>query len=137
MRKTGFSKGAFARRFSFVQFALIASVLGVGAAYSKVAKRASPDFASDGSAPNGSVSGKTAKKRPVHKKGSADLGDAVKRSHSLRFDGRTVEAIGPSKYDSLTNLSEGDGAGKRKLYGIPADFNKRAAEENREMGYRQ
>jgi hypothetical protein len=77
-------------------------------------------------------------KRPA--KGTAvgtAIGTAVKRTKSLRFDGRTVEAVSPGKFDSFTHLSEGDGSGGRKrLYDLPRDFAKKASLANTEWGVR-
>lgn len=65
-------------------------------------------------------------------------GETLKRSKSLRFDGRSVEAVRPGRFDSFTHLSDGDDAAQRKkLYELPRDFSNRVADETLEMGYRK
>lgn len=61
---------------------------------------------------------------------------SLKRSKSLSFDGRSVEAVRPGRFDSLTHLSEGDGGKSRaQLYDLPKDFTGRIADESAEMEY--
>lgn len=63
---------------------------------------------------------------------------SMKRSKSLSFDGRSVEAVRPGRFDSFTHLSEGEGGKSRaKLYDLPKDFSGRIADESAEMEYLQ
>lgn len=63
-------------------------------------------------------------------------GDALKAKTSLKFDGRSVEALRAGKYDSLSIGDEG-AKGAKRLYNLPANFESRAAESETEMRYRQ
>lgn len=63
-------------------------------------------------------------------------GDALKAKTSLKFDGRSVEALRAGKYDSLSIGDEG-AKGAKRLYSLPANFESRAAESETEMRYRQ
>ena len=63
-------------------------------------------------------------------------GDALKPKTSLKFDGRSVEALRAGKYDSLSIGDDGAKEAKR-LYGLPANFQPRAADSEKEMRYRQ
>ena len=71
-------------------------------------------------------------------KSHSKLGDAVRLSKNIKFDGSNVDGVKSGKFDSFSLLDEGNGGiGKRKLYGIPGNFATRTVEENKEMGYRQ
>lgn len=81
---------------------------------------------------------KTSTAKAKKKVASYDVGEALKPKKSLSFDGRTVEALQPGKFDSFTLLSEGDRDPKAaKLYSLPGDFTRRSREESVDMGYRQ
>jgi len=75
---------------------------------------------------------------PKSKKKNSDVGEALKPKKSLSFDGRTVEALQPGKFDSFTLLSEGDRDPKAaKLYSLPRDFSRQSRNESVDMGYHQ
>lgn len=66
------------------------------------------------------------------------VGDGLRRKKSLVFDGRSIEALRAGNYDSVSHLSDGNGAnGSKKLYSLPRDFSNRVADEGMEMRYRQ
>lgn len=68
----------------------------------------------------------------------APVGEALKRTKSLKFDGRSVESVGAGRYNSYTHLDEGKtGAGSKKLYSLPASFASRTADEIVETEYRK
>ncbi len=68
----------------------------------------------------------------------APVGDALKRTKSLKFDGRSVESVGAGRYNSFTHLNEGQtGAGSKKLYSLPSSFASRTADEIVETEYRK
>ena len=68
----------------------------------------------------------------------SNVGEALKRKKSLRFDGRSVEAVGGGRYNSFTLLDEGkQGAGSKKLYSLPANFSSRMQDEIAETEYRK
>ena len=77
---------------------------------------------------------KHSKKYPV--KSISYGGDALKAKTSLKFDGRSVEALRASKYDSLSIGDEG-AKGANRLYSLPANFQTRAEDSETEMRYRQ
>ena len=64
--------------------------------------------------------------------------ETMKRSKSLKFDGRSVEAGRPGRFDSFTHLSEESPSAKNKrLYSLPKDFHAKSAEQTQELGYRK
>lgn len=68
---------------------------------------------------------------------SSSLGDAMRPKKSLSFDGRSVEALKPGNYDSVSYLSEGNGNKGGHLYDLPKDFAVRTAEDQSELRYRK
>lgn len=78
--------------------------------------------------------GKAAKKKALRH--ASYGGEALKPKTSLKFDGRSVEALRAGKYDSLSIGDEG-AKGAKRLYELPANFQARAADSESEMRYRQ
>ncbi len=68
-------------------------------------------------------------------KSRSQVGDAMRPKKSLSFDGRSIEAVQPGNYDSLSHLSEGGNRGARHLYDLPKDFSKRMTEDQSELRY--
>ncbi len=92
-------------------------------------------FSTDAAAAKKTSSKKSIKK--ARKSKSSKVGAALRPKKNHNFDGMTVEGIEGGRYDSFTNLSEDGDRGGNRLYGLPADFSYRAADEKAEMRYRQ
>lgn len=77
---------------------------------------------------------KSGKKKALRK--TSFGGEALKPKTSLKFDGRSVEALRAGKYDSLS-IGDDGAKGAKRLYDLPANFQSRAADSESEMRYRQ
>jgi hypothetical protein len=86
----------------------------------------------------GIVSAEAATKSKRSAARRSHLGEAMRPKKSLKFDGRSVEALKPGNYDSLSHLDDGNGnRGAKHLYDLPKDFASRTADDQSELRYRQ